>query len=645
MKVVIRAAVCTFAVVGLLAGLAAPAYGDVGYRGATTAGISASAPTGAKPESKLWWNDGYWWANMWDASTRSNHIFRLDTTTQRWLDTGVEVDARAGSRADALWDGTHLYIASHEFSNSSSAGKPSYLYRFSYDAAIDRYSLDAGFPVVINNYRLEALVIDKDSTGKLWATWVQDNAVYVNRTVGDDRTWGQPFALAVTGASNLTADDISSIVAFGDKVGVMWSNQNTATMHWSQHVDGAPDTMWQESAPALQGDPNNLADDHINLKAGSDGRVFAATKTSETSPAGPLTMLLVRDASTGAWTRHVFGRKQDRHTRPIVVLDETNQMVHVFATAAEAGGSIYQKSAPLNAISFPTGRGKLVVQDDLSADVNDPTSTKQSVTVASGLAVLASDDSTDLYWHSFDTLVLGADFTAGRTTGLAPLTVQFTDTSSGYPRTWSWDFGDGATSTLQNPSHTYTQSGTYTVTMTATDATGNTSTKSRTAYVTILESAGFLPTEDAYVNSLSPDKNFGTYWTVRVREGGVGKTTFRSYLKFNVSGLDRPVTAAKLRLYVDNPSPIGGTIHTAPSSWAELGLTWNTAPALDPAILANVGNATVDSWVDVELPASFFAAGNGTYTIALQSTSPDDAWYSSREGADPPQLIVGFASQ
>lgn len=56
-----------------------------------------------------------------------------------------------------------------------------------------------------------------------------------------------------------------------------------------------------------------------------------------------------------------------------------------------------------------------------------------------------------------------AQFTATPTAGLAPLTVQFTDTSTGSPTSWLWTFGDGSTSTDQNPEHTYTAVGTYTV--------------------------------------------------------------------------------------------------------------------------------------------------------------------------------------
>ncbi len=58
---------------------------------------------------------------------------------------------------------------------------------------------------------------------------------------------------------------------------------------------------------------------------------------------------------------------------------------------------------------------------------------------------------------------VAADFLATPTTGTAPVSVDFEDLSGGSPNTWSWDFGDGGSDSAQNPSHTYTQAGTYTV--------------------------------------------------------------------------------------------------------------------------------------------------------------------------------------
>src|SRR5439155_16668953 len=51
------------------------------------------------------------------------------------------------------------------------------------------------------------------------------------------------------------------------------------------------------------------------------------------------------------------------------------------------------------------------------------------------------------------------------TSGCAPLTAQFTDGTVGAIG-WSWNFGDGATSSQQNPVHVYTVPGTYTVSLT-----------------------------------------------------------------------------------------------------------------------------------------------------------------------------------
>jgi len=80
-----------------------------------------------------------------------------------------------------------------------------------------------------------------------------------------------------------------------------------------------------------------------------------------------------------------------------------------------------------------------------------------------------------------------ADFTANITAGFAPLSVQFSDNSTGSPTTWNWTFGDmgaGNTSTLQNPIHTYTTYGNFTVNLTAANAGGN-STIQRVAYISV----------------------------------------------------------------------------------------------------------------------------------------------------------------
>lgn len=89
-----------------------------------------------------------------------------------------------------------------------------------------------------------------------------------------------------------------------------------------------------------------------------------------------------------------------------------------------------------------------------------------------------------------------ADFIADPTTGSAPLKVQFTDTSTGNPTMWKWDFGDGAMpmdvacsgggcDNIANPYHTYLDPGTYTVTLTASNQDGCSDTETKKNYITV----------------------------------------------------------------------------------------------------------------------------------------------------------------
>jgi TolB protein len=66
-----------------------------------------------------------------------------------------------------------------------------------------------------------------------------------------------------------------------------------------------------------------------------------------------------------------------------------------------------------------------------------------------------------------------ADFTVNATEGISPLAVQFTDQSSGYPTSWTWNFGDGMISSEPNPVHVYAEAGVYTVSLTAGNAYEN----------------------------------------------------------------------------------------------------------------------------------------------------------------------------
>ncbi len=116
---------------------------------------------------------------------------------------------------------------------------------------------------------------------------------------------------------------------------------------------------------------------------------------------------------------------------------------------------------------------------------------------------------------------LVGDFTVDTSNGLG---VQFTDTSSNIPTSWSWDFGDGTYSSEQNPVHTYGQAGTYHVTLTVGLASGETSTVQKD--VTVNQAPTLDPIGDKIV-----DENKSVSFTV------VGHDSVGDNLTYSVTGL------------------------------------------------------------------------------------------------------------
>jgi PKD repeat protein len=82
-----------------------------------------------------------------------------------------------------------------------------------------------------------------------------------------------------------------------------------------------------------------------------------------------------------------------------------------------------------------------------------------------------------------------ADFQADPLDGFSPLTVQFTDQSSGSVNSWYCDFGDGTSSSSHNPQHVFSSPGTYTVSLTVTGPNGS-DTESKAAYLYVKEIKG-----------------------------------------------------------------------------------------------------------------------------------------------------------
>jgi PKD repeat protein len=236
-----------------------------------------------------------------------------------------------------------------------------------------------------------------------------------------------------------------------------------------------------------------------------------------------------------------------------------------------------------------------------------------------------------------------ADFMATPRSGAAPLAVSFTDGSTNGPTSWSWDFGDGTTSTARNPTHTYTTPGSYDVTLTASNAGGSSAPTTKTGYIKVYSTLTLSPVADSDVASLSPTKNYGTTTTLRVRLASDTTTsTHYSDLKFDVSGVTGAVVGAKLRMLPSDASVDSGSVYSVDTGWTETGITWNTAPPIGGTPLAGPGTATVGVWKEWDL-GSTAVPGNGTYAFGIKSSNSNTVIYSSRQGANPPQLVLTLA--
>jgi PKD repeat protein len=110
------------------------------------------------------------------------------------------------------------------------------------------------------------------------------------------------------------------------------------------------------------------------------------------------------------------------------------------------------------------------------------------------------------------------NFKADVTSGAAPLTVQFSDTTVQSVKTWTWDFGDNSTSTEKNPQHVYAKEGTYTVALTAANSQGLSATKTQTNMISVTTSSA------GSSSAGSTGASYGENWTGGYTDTATGVT-------------------------------------------------------------------------------------------------------------------------
>jgi PKD repeat protein len=230
-----------------------------------------------------------------------------------------------------------------------------------------------------------------------------------------------------------------------------------------------------------------------------------------------------------------------------------------------------------------------------------------------------------------------ANFSANKTTGSAPLTINFTDGSTGSITGWSWNFGDGTTSTAQNPSKTYSSAGAYTVKLTVTGS-GGSNTATKTNYITVT-----TPTATAPVASFTAGPASGSApLLVTFTDTSVGSVTRRSW-NFGdgtTSTAQNPVKTYNApgtytaKLTVGNSSGITSATKTISATAIAPVASFSASPRSGAAPLAvsftNTSTGTITSYSWTFGDGGTSTASNptytytkaGTYTVSLATTGP-----------------------
>jgi PKD repeat protein len=237
-----------------------------------------------------------------------------------------------------------------------------------------------------------------------------------------------------------------------------------------------------------------------------------------------------------------------------------------------------------------------------------------------------------------------AGFSGSPRSGEAPLTVSFTDESTGgAPTSWSWTFGDGGAATSENPTHQYANVGTYTVSLTVQNALGQDS-ETKSDYISVLQPkiVIFLDDFEAQFSGWTTSdlvswytgtpKN-GTHSVELKRDGAMSRTV-------STAGHDAiTVTVYMGAKSLDNANEYVQCLWYDGSEWDELARINNGDPHEDGQL----------HYYQFDLPSS--ASDNPQFALEFRITASgsgdymyvDDVTVKGRQAGPPPAPVANFS--
>jgi hypothetical protein len=149
-------------------------------------------------------------------------------------------------------------------------------------------------------------------------------------------------------------------------------------------------------------------------------------------------------------------------------------------------------------------------------------------------------------------------------------------------------------------------------------------------------SVTFTAEADTYARQSRPSINYGYAPTLRVAAGG--DRDHEVFIRFSVTGISGEIERAVLRMYVTNGTDDGPAVYDADSSWNETELTWRQRPVRSDPSVDDLDRLRQETWAEFDVTP--LVTGNETVSFVLVADSSDAAMFSSRQGRQPPQLVV-----
>ncbi|MCG8606497.1 DNRLRE domain-containing protein, partial [bacterium] len=123
-----------------------------------------------------------------------------------------------------------------------------------------------------------------------------------------------------------------------------------------------------------------------------------------------------------------------------------------------------------------------------------------------------------------------------------------------------------------------------------------------------------------------------------------------TFIKFDIQGTNGVITNAILRLHVSDGSDQAGSIHRVSNNysdsntpWQEGELNWKNAPQVTSPAISFWGAVSKGDVIEYDLSGDI--TSNGAYSFAIQNTSSNTVKFDSKEGTNPPELVIEFLSE